>query len=575
MTKETKIPIKCRCDGANDSAYGRRFCMLPDFAVGLPPSRIDVYVPGAIKLAPQISEVPEDDKELQISQTLQRGAQNYPNRKEASNCIIRSLEHWCEGFSDFKSTYLSLPYGSRIVVENASSSIERTVIHFVPTYTLEKQWVSPKNLRARWEVSQEVILANWPETIDIGELRLHSQPHDAISLVTIPKHHQTKLFVFKSPIEHVEFLYQELKLLLSMKPHPNILPPPLFLVTAKCLFGGKVGVCGIIEEYYDIGSLRDLFNSKVHESLCNGITTRDQVTWSQEIISALEFINKSPVGYYPDMKADNVILKHGSNGKLKTLLIDFEQRGAHYYHSPPEIYYINYFEQLVTAPSSPKWMVDKYSRLLEEYIPTWRPEALITVRPSDAKDGNSAAWNFMSQREREAAQVFMYGKLLWCLFEKASTVNGRLGFGITEQESNSLVFPEFQQTPMEVRDLIRSCTTGAMEWEGRNWMATVGGKAQPGDASAANSYENHVDEETEAEREAIKVWWSEEIQKAESFLVEKIRLRKLEVEFPAIPFPSSEDRIAAAGAATLYHAAHRPRFSEITTELRKIAGIYQ
>ena len=216
---------KWRLDGVD--VDGTRFFAVPTFALGHTPLRIDVYIPG------------QDEYSFQLRQVLQSGSTMLLRSKQAtrlgiSQHVLRALEFWSGQYPSFQSEYNSMPFGCRIDINAVHSDIRQMDIHFYPTYEVEQQWYSVKALQGIWNIPPE----NWPEAVDLTDLQMQFQLHEAITLVRIPTRHPSKNFVFKSLVRDVKYLYHELKMLLSMEPHPNIISRPLYIVTKRCRFGG-------------------------------------------------------------------------------------------------------------------------------------------------------------------------------------------------------------------------------------------------------------------------------------------------------------------------------------------------
>ena len=94
-------------------------------------------------------------------------------------------------------------------------------------------------------------------TVPIKCLQLVKQIHDSVSIVSL-KFVLRELHAFKSTVDNLEYLYHELKFLLSIPPHPNVMSHPLYVATKRRTFSGKHGVIGFLLPYYPLGSIRDL-----------------------------------------------------------------------------------------------------------------------------------------------------------------------------------------------------------------------------------------------------------------------------------------------------------------------------
>ncbi|KAF2630583.1 hypothetical protein BU25DRAFT_325240, partial [Macroventuria anomochaeta] len=487
-----------RLDGVDPD--GTRFFAYPESAIGRPPVRIDVFIPG------------QQDHPVELRTILRSGWTVRARGKQAANLeicqhLLRALQSWGARTPGFQGQYWQLPFGSRIVVNDIRADVNKMDIVFHPVYNIEQNWLSVEALQKMWCLEP----AAWPEAIDLADLQLHSQPHESISLVKLPTRHGTETLVFKSLLQDIKYMYHELKMLLTLKRHPGIIGPPLYIVKKKCRFGGKHGVCGFLVQHYPLGNL-----GKVLEQSARGIpsvlvTLKDRLRWARQITQALLHINSSPMGFYPDLKPDNVVLTPGVDG-LDAVLIDLEQRGGWYSWSPPEVRYVEYLEYIATRVECPP-VRKKSLALLTSYIPGWK---LLTQtdRYRDCSQGFSHAWLALEHDEREEAQVFMLGKLLWCIFETSSSINCSIGFDMFREQEAWHSFPDFKYTPLNLRDCIRACTEGAPEWDGTfRSIVRVGAKLYP-----LEHPENAGPQETQ---DAAIRWWTREVRSAKRFMEQK------------------------------------------------------
>lgn len=486
---------------------GTRLFVVPTFVLQKPPLRIDVYIPG------------QDEYPVQLRKILRSGSSMILRGMELEGLeicrhVLRALEFWSRNIPNFETTYNELPFGSRIVVDRICSNVREMDIHMIPIYDVEQGWYSLQDLNDMWKLSPD----NWPDSIDLADLRIHYQPHEAISLVLLPSHLDSKLVVFKSLVRDPKYLYHELKMLLTTSPHLNIVSRPLYIVTKKCRFGGKVGVCGFILEYYHLGALRDILWQS-SSSLTPTFTLRDQFRWAREITEAIIHINNSAPGFYPDLKPDNVVITL-RDGIRHAILIDLEQRGGWYSWSPPEVAYIEYLEY-IASKTEDSAIRTKYTTILRSHIPIWKP---LTQRDRyhDCERGFSSAWLSLTSKEREAAQVFMLGKLFWCIFESAGSINCGIGVDVFRERDCRHHFPEFQDTPDGLRSLIRCCTAGAPEWGDRYRNLYMSG-AKLFSLERLSVDGRAVQEGSAAETQmAAKRWWAAEVQRATTFLERSI-----------------------------------------------------
>jgi hypothetical protein len=495
-----------RIDGGE--ADGTRYFTIPDFALEKPPLRIDTYLP-------QLSSYPESLQDVLQTQSVMFTPSSRISCHSISAYITRALEIWSNQQQKFEMVYRGMPFGSRIVFNNITSDIKLLNIHIIPDFGIEHQWFSLQALKDLWNLPS----SNWPDIISLEELHLIQQPHEAISLVKIPQRHSSELFVFKSVLRDIEYFYHELKVLLTLKPHPNIISRPVYIVTKECRFGGKTGVCGFILQYHRSGTLQ---NALLNLPSDTKTRLKCQLRWAKQITSAIQHVQTSTIGFYSNLKLINVVMSASGTGRdLDAVLIDFEQRSGFFSWSPPEIHYIHYLEHLATFSQSSTTR-SHYTRMLQSYIPSWIP---LDSKPrySNPQHGYSFPWLVLSRAEQEAAQVFMLGKVLWCIFEGAGSMSCCISIESFREAPCDILFPSFRNTPMSIRDCIRKCTAGAPEWNGR-WPGVVlrGNKLYPFEKTEADSEWVGTSREIQ---EAARTWWKEEIRHAEVFLGVRRRLR--------------------------------------------------
>ena len=185
--------------------------------------------------------------------------------------------------------------------------------------------------------------------------------------------------------------------------------------------------------------------------------------------SALNHIQKSSVGFYPNLKLNNIVISVRHKGELDAVLINFEQRLGPSSWSPPEVHYASYIAHLVSfSPHEDEKA--KFTRLLESATPDWKKRSK-SSRYENTPDGYCFPWSASTRKQREAAQVVMLGKLLWCIFENTPTLNTSLTIDAFREDDTDISFPAFRHTPQSLRDCIKRCTLGAMEWKVDNFRS--------------------------------------------------------------------------------------------------------
>ncbi|KAK4455199.1 hypothetical protein QBC34DRAFT_391774 [Podospora aff. communis PSN243] len=541
-----------RVDGVD--VDGRRIFAIPTLGVGKPPLRIDVYLPPLEDYPGQLRDILRPEALLRES----RGAA--VAMSPVVQHLLRALEHWASQMPDFESQYLNMPYGSSILVTSITASLESMSadIHMCPSYDVEQAMQTVDSLHSMWNLPD----AAWPPILEWEDLQFQKQLHESITLVTLADKavQGTEAFVFKSLTRDQRYMYNELRMLLTLPPHPNIISRPVYAVTKRARFGGKRGICGFLIEHFSLGSLKQhLYDADV--GAAPQITQEEQFRWSEQIISALVHVNKHPDGFYPDLKPDNVVLRPSGKdpGHLDAVLLDLEQRGGWYSWSPPEVAFVEYLEVLVSGLEDAHEEVrGELEALLEAKIPGWRPGSQ-QDRYRNSPGGFSAPWLRLLERRKqqgdlglEKAQVFMLGKLLWCIFEETPLIRCGIDHELLQDNRGPaamrLRFPEFKRTPQELRDLVRRCTQGAPEWEeGRmtNVLELRKGKLVGRDGRDAEDVAGE--------------YWAGEIERAKKFL---------EGGHGAL-LSNGE----TAGCSLRERIARRPTFFEVQRELARVKNV--
>ena len=491
------------------SPIGTRLYAYPDFARGGPPLCIDTYIPDINQEPGYLRDVLRPNSPIFVEN-------GRVGSSSIAQHILRALEAWSEhwGWEDFKEAYFNMPFGSRILIRNIHIDPQEMAIDLVPYYAVEQQMLSIDALQALWDLAP----GSWPEVLDIKELRFMQKLHETISLVQISAD-GPQIYVFKSLTDDLKPFYHELKTLLTLPHHPNIISRPSHVITKRCGFGGKTGLCGFILEYHTHGTLRTVLDERsIHHSL----TFSDQLRWAIQISSAILHIHESTAGdiFYTTMKPENVVMATSPSNPtiLDAVVIDFEQRLGPPCWNPPEINYIDYLTTLAKKASLAS-MKQKYIALLESANLLWpdnESKRSTTAKYENPRYGYSHPWPTLSVRQREAAQVFGLGKLLWCIFEGGTLLNTAVGIHTFREGPSDLGFPAFRRSPPRVRELIGRCTMGDGEWRGSG-LPLVRRGARIG-VRGGNG-----DETEEDVRVACRKWWREEVADAEKFVAARAR----------------------------------------------------
>ncbi|KAK1751183.1 hypothetical protein QBC47DRAFT_308241 [Echria macrotheca] len=513
--------ITWRVDGAD--VDGRRIFATPRFVVGRPPLRVDVYLPLWEDYSRPLKAALRPE---QLIYTTGSDVSKLPVTRH----VMSALESWSSAQPDFEAQYNTVPFGSQILVTEVTATIEDTAagICLCPDYDVEQAMLTVDELHSMWNLS----VGQWPPVLELDDIGFVRQLHEAISLVTVSNGSSTttdpdKAYVFKSLTRDQRYLYNELRMLLTLLPHPNLIRRPSHIITKRARFGGKPGVCGFLLEYYPLGSLKQRL---LH---CDSpIPKRQKAKWARQIGQVLMHINATEGGFYPDLKPDNVVLRASKDGDSEdAVLLDLEQRGGWYSWSPPEVLYIEYMEMLATGLSEEHASLrEEVMGLLARYMPGWKPSNQ-RDRYHNSVGGFSSAWlallNHRDGKERlEKAQVFMLGKMIWCLFEDSPMVRCGIDWEILQDPDpphEAPRFPAFRVTTDErIRELVRRCTLGAPEWyesqaqrgevitlrKGR--LVSIARQDQGGDESGGDV------------KGVARRWWAAEVERAMQFLRELV-----------------------------------------------------
>jgi len=172
----------------------------------------------------------------------------------------------------------------------------------------------------------------------------------------------------------------------------------------------------------------------------------DQVRWSRQITKALLHITTQAPVFYCDLRLDNILLSDTD----EVLLIDFEQRGVLPPFAPPEVNYIQYIDSMSRDSSIPSMLRDKSCAIYKKYTEP-------NVSWGEDFDG-CMPWLCLSPSERDAAMVYMLGRVLWCIFEGVSAPE--VATWMEYLHDPDFQFPGFCRTPLKLRDLLLECTKG-------------------------------------------------------------------------------------------------------------------
>ena len=499
-----------RIDGAT---FGVKYSATPIFLSALAPARIEVSIPDQTKWSPDTWSTLGAKDSVHMSGLRIRAL-------GIASHLCRALEHWSSRIPAFGEQYRKLPFGSSIVVSNVEADVTRMQIAFKPNHILWNRLLSEENLRIMWENDG----VEMPPSIEYRQLRYEKQLSQDVTVVALPPSAGDQLMVFKSHTTSCSELYHEVKVLLSLPRSLYIAERPAFLVTTYRSGSCRSRVCGFLMKYYGLGTLYSILPERRREGT---LALEQQTQWAKDITSALMHVISVPGNFYSDLRMDNIVLSANSDGSETAVLIDFEQSRNIYNWAPPEIYYMEWIAELGYKDLDYSDAVDqetrhKYSTMLERYFSISQRQIAVH-NPPEHYDNPPHGWYYpwlaSSSDEKEACEVYLLGKALYCLFEGLADHSIILGRSTTNEGKQ--VFPEFRRTPPPLRDLIKQCTGGAREWkDGPMKITRCGGKVFPVGKTGMNGEQEATFEETKL---AIKNFWQNEMRKAEAFIIAKGR----------------------------------------------------
>jgi serine/threonine protein kinase len=354
--------------------------------------------------------------------------------------------------------------------------------------------MSLTSLQSLWNLPASSL----PELIEISRVHLLHQLYESVSLVQSETPQGLQIRTLKALTSYSKYIYHELKLLLTLPPHPNIISRPSHLVTKKCGFGGKTAVVGFMTEYQSLGTLQALLPfRRIHGTL----RYADQLKWAIQLTSALVHIYEHG-RFYSDLRLDNILLSATED----LVMVDFEQRGVWCGFAAPEVNYLDQVYMLATDSTIPKSVKREYDMLLQRCLKGY--EKLQEHVYQDPEHGYYIPWLCLSAKEQEAATVYMLGRVLWCIFEGLS--NPEVAVWQSYPHESELEFPNYRNTPLNLRMLIDQCT------KGRNVSGNQGEIVRKGNSLVLREG-NGTDTMTEVQDKARR-WWRKELSKGKEFL---------------------------------------------------------
>lgn len=477
-----------RVDGC--TAFGTQIYAVPLFIDTVRPLRVDVFIPEPATLSRELRRA----LDLDVTFYVRDGSRI--SHLGITRHVIRILQHWTLNHENPSQIYRNIPFGSRIVFQNLPRRVTDARISIAPTHYLEHQLLSPKSLYKFW--GSDVA---FPPAVDLQEVEYISQLHDSVCLVKI----QGKTWIFKALTSYTKFLYHELRQLLAMPPHPNVIARPVHLVTKRCSFGSKDAVVGFTVENHVHGSLRDLIPFL---QLHGQVSLQDKIKWSVQLASALMHLREKAAIFYPDLRLDNIVLSESWDA----VMIDFEQRGVWCEFAAPEVNAIEYVRLLAIDEEIDPCIQQRYANLLTDLLPDWEDmgEGEEYMWPSK---GYNIPWSCLTPREQEACEVYMLGRVLWCIFEARSAPQ-RAAVWLSYRWEPSVEFPGYTATPGPMQELIDRCTRGRKPGLTRHIV-------RERDRLVMRNLENTGRSTAHQVQQTARDWWAREIDASEAWLKER------------------------------------------------------
>lgn len=458
------------------AGLGTQFFVVANFIKDAPPMRFDVFISEKATESRLIRQL------LDLDDAFHARDRSRVRQQAIASYIVRALQIWTTevyGLERVRDMYYNQPFGSRIVFETLPLNVRHAKIVIGPMHNLEYHQLSPRELGEMWKMDAEEM----PSAVDIFSLVYVQQLQDSVCLVKYRGDEGAgTLWALKALISSVKYMYHELRNLLRMPPHPNVLGRPTRLVTKKTRSNARrTVVIGFLEPYYSGLNLRDMLPVL---RLNNTLHLEDQIRWAKQICSGLVHIRHKGKMYYADMRLDQIVMTHDN---VRPVILDFEQRGVWCEFASPEVNALEYMrilasddydeddyygdeddwgDRYATVPTAAETaqlrnraLRARYAALLGRLHPGWRDLAGADGHYRNPPHGYNVAWTCLTPAEQEAAEVYMLGRLLWCVFEGMSAPQ-RGAVWQSYRNEPEFEFPRFERTPPRLRDLIERCTAG-------------------------------------------------------------------------------------------------------------------
>lgn len=482
------------------ASSGKRIVATPIFKSGVPPLRIDIYIPA------------QHDWALSLRSSLDAAASFHTRDARSSSLGINQyvasrLSAWSSQIVAFEAYYRDLPFATRIFMSQVIPDCHD--INYEVKYSQLEGYLGLEELMGRWNLSAD----RRPEAISVRDLILQTQITEAVAVIGWPTLLNFGSMAMKSATENPGLLYHELRTLLTLPDHPHVMKSPRYLVTDIEASNASAKVVGFLQEYLPLGSLDQILPNQQQTSR---IQPETRLKWAKQITSTLIYLRDTCNYFYSDLKTANIVVRDATGDLGDIVFIDFEQNGTSNVWSAPEVYHVETLElaSRIVKDSSKRL---QYQRLLMRL--TGMERNLDCKTYCNPPHGHLSAWAPLTPTEKEAAQVFALGKVLFCIFESVGVVNNQIAQ--SSRQPSHPEFPHFVNTPSALRSLILRCTEGARELDSRG-----PGLLRDGDKLVGHCTDRTYKTELEETIVASRTYWLNRIQQMEEYAESQIRVRE-------------------------------------------------
>lgn len=509
------------------AGLGTQFYVAPLFLGDVPPIRCDAL------LSEDATEGRWIRKLLDLDMVFHARDHARLRRQGIYAYVLRALQSWTEKYGrvKIKQLYHESPFGSRLVFGNLPLKVEDVDIHVQYHWDLESHCNTVEELMEMWE--GQVDVKSVPPTTDLFGLIFCQQLHDSVCVVRYRDdagcdHGGSKkegLWVLKALTSSVKFMYHELRVLLTMPAHPNIISAPTRLVTKVTRMNRKrTVVVGFLMPFHSGGGLRDELpllrvNHQLH--------LQDQIRWARDICSGMLHIRSQAHTFYPDLRLDQIVFPAD---KKRPIIVDMEQRGVWCEFGSPEVNAIDYMMALAIDEEDDdavghshfelhgSWPSrDRFRDIMHRLHPNYKKLRNTDDYYDNPPMGYNIPWICLTWKEQEYAAVYMVGRVLWCIFEGMSAPQ-RGAIWQSYHNEPEFEFPEFRRTPPELRSLIDQCTTGRRD-QLSNHVVRKGSKIVLRNDPRGDGTATQI-------RSVAKEFWMNEVRWAEEFVLDRERQMK-------------------------------------------------